>query len=478
MGCIPARWRAAIVAAMLALPQGSNAQVLRFPTLDDAVRAGNGRVAECAQAGVTGRMQCGTFRVWENRTGRTGRTIDIAFIVLSAMDRTAAGSDAVLHLPGGPGQTFVDAAVPMSQMFAAVRRARDMILIDVRGVGRSQGLDCNVPYPGGLRSRFGSVFALAHVTACRDTLRRRADLSMYTTDNTVDDLEELRAWLRYSQWNLIGGSYGTRVAQIYMRRHPKSVRIAVMNGIIPVGRPAYVQHARVLQRALERVVAGCETNEQCRRTQPQLAVKLADLLTRFRRGPVDVDVQGQRIPFTIGDLSYALRGLLYNRAVDVPRFITAAAAGDIRPLADYYLERTAWVSNRGGAAGYHLSVLCAEDIAPLTDADVARATAGTFMGARLIDAYRSACNVWPHARLPQSFWTPVRSDIPTLLLSGGRDPVTPPEDGAEVARYLSRSRHVVIPNGGHGVAGACITQLTLRLIETASVDRLEAIRCG
>lgn len=158
---------------------------------------------------------------------------------------------------------------------------------------------------------------------------------------------------------------------------------------------------------------------------------------------------------------------------DLPGLIERAATGEVKPFAEYYVQRTAWVGERGGSAGYHFSVLCAEDIAPLTDEDVARATAGTFMGAHLIDGYRTVCNLWPYARLPASHWTPIRSDIPTLLLSGGRDPVTPPEGGEAVAAHLSHALHVIVPGGGHGVGGPCIDRLILALIETASVERLD-----
>ncbi len=119
------------------------------------------------------------------------------------------------------------------------------------------------------------------------------------------------------------------------------------------------------------------------------------------------------------------------------------------------------------------TVLCAEDIAPLTDTKVDSATEGTFMGSHLINGYRAVCRLWPYARLPRSYWTPVVSDVPTLLLSGGRDPVTPSEGAEEVASHLRHSVHVVVPNGGHGVGGPCIRAMIVRLVETASLEGLD-----
>jgi pimeloyl-ACP methyl ester carboxylesterase len=95
------------------------------------------------------------------------------------------------------------------------------------------------------------------------------------------------------------------------------------------------------------------------------------------------------------------------------------------------------------------------------------------MGSHLIESYRAVCRLWPYARLPASHWEPVKSDVPTLLLSGGRDPVTPPEGALAVAAHLSRSLHVLVPNGGHGVWNPCIERMVTHLIATASVQGVD-----
>jgi pimeloyl-ACP methyl ester carboxylesterase len=465
--------RAAVLAVLVATPGARAAQDLAFPTLPADVPAGQGRIAPCAAPDVRGPARCGVFRVYEDRERRTGRTIDIAFVVLGATGEPRA-DDAIALLPGGPGESLVDGAGPVSSQFPELRRSRDILLVDVRGVGRSQALDCDVPYPGGFRARFGSVFPLAHAAACRDALGRRADLTRYTTAASVDDIEAIRGWLGYPRLNLVGTSYGTRVAQIYMRRHPLSVRTVVLNGVAPLAEPLYVRHARLLQRTLERRVSGCRGDERCRAAHPGFGRRLERVLARFRKGPVEVELNGTRVPFTIGDLSYALRGLLYDRGSELPALIDRAAAGDVRPLAEYYVARTAWIGQPGGSAGYHFSVLCAEDIAPLTDEQVAQETADTFMGAHLIDGYRAVCRLWPHAELPASHWTPVRSDIPTVLLSGALDPVTPPEGAEAVAAHLTNAVHHVEPDGGHGIGSPCAGRLVLELIRTGSVDGLDS----
>ncbi len=461
----------AVFAARRSAPQ----QRPTFPALPADSPVGSGIVAPCTTA-APGSSRCGVFRVAEVREGsnaRSGRTIDIAFVILDALDSTQRTRDALMLLPGGPGEPLTPIAAGAAVRLRDVRRTRDILLVDVRGVGRSSPLSCNVPFPGGLRSRLGTLFPLDHAAACRDTLARRARLDAYTTASAVDDLEDLRRWLGYDALNLMGGSYGTRVAQVFMRRHPRAVRTVVLNGVGPVAEPIYVQHAFLLQRALDRLLAECRADTVCHAAYPDLQQQLAQLFERFRQGPVEVEVEGTRVPFGAGDLAYALRGLLYGRGAELPRIIHAAAGGAITPLATYYLQRTDWVGSATEYAGYHFSVLCAEDIAPLTDADVARHTRGTFMGAHLINGYRAVCRQWPHARLPASHWTPVASDVPTLLLSGGRDPVTPPEGADSVAAHLTRKLHVVVPNGGHGVWNTCISRMVTHLITTASLDGVD-----
>ncbi len=463
--------RSALVRLLLLglTPGASLAQNPELPVLPPEAKAGEGVVHPCVVDRVTPPVRCGRFRVWEDGAARRGRTLDIAFLVLGATDSAARTTDAVVPLPGGPGQAFIEAAAGIGQATAALRLTRDVLVVDVRGVGRSGRLACDIEFPGGLQSRFDALFPLDHAAACREYLSRRAGLDRYTTASTVDDLEQLRAWLGYSAVNLVGTSYGTRVAQVYMRRHPGAVRTAVLNGVAAVHQPLYVEHAALLQRALDRLVAECAASEACRGAYPDLDRRLAGLFERFRAGPVAVQVKGQPARFTAGAFAYALRGLLYGRGAELPMMIARAGDGDLSAFAEYYLERVDWVGSANDEAGYHFSVLCAEDIAPLSDAAVDRATQGTFMGSHLIAGYRAVCGLWPYAKMGAEHWRPVRSDIPTLLLSGGRDPVTPPESAEEVARHLTRKVHVVVPNGGHGVGGPCIAAMIQELVRSGGL---------
>ena len=122
------------------------------------------------------------------------------------------------------------------------------------------------------------------------------------------------------------------------------------------------------------------------------------MLERVRADPPEVTAGDKTVHLGPGELGYALRGLLYGRAREVPAMITGAAKGDWQPLADYYLQRSGWVSNEGGEAGMHFSVLCAEDISQVDSETIARETAGTFLGDYLIGGYARVCEVWPYEK--------------------------------------------------------------------------------
>lgn len=443
-----------------------------FPTLPADAPAGSGMMQPCLEE-HEGLVRCGRYRVWENREARSGRTIDLAFIVADALSPEADDSTAVTYFFGGPGSSVIAAATFMIEAGSELRKNRDLLFLDFRGVGSSGALACDVPYPSGVESRFGTIFPLDHIVACRDRLAQRAQLDLYTTAHNMDDLDELRAWLNYRTLDLNGGSYGTREIQVFLRRHPQSARTVVLNAVAPIFEGGYVTHARGLQNALDELVTECLNDPRCSAAYPDLDETVTRVLARVQTDPPEVAAEGKTVRLGPGELGYALRGLLYGRAGEVPALLDGAADGDWQALADYYLQRSGWVSDAEGEAGMHFSVLCAEDITRVDGETMARETADTFLGDYLIGAYAQVCEVWPYAQLDASFWSPVTSDVPALLLSGTRDPVTPPSGADLVASHLPNSLHLVVPGAGHGVGGRCVRSIQLRFVESASVEGLD-----
>ena len=142
--------------------------------------------------------------------------------------------------------------------------------------------------------------------------------------------------------------------------------------------------AFVVADALDELVSECLNDPRCSAAYPNLDETAERVLDRVRSDPPEVTAEGDTLRLGPGELGYALRGLLYGRAGEVPALLAGAAEGDWQPLADYYLRRSGWVADEEGEAGMHFSVLCAEDISRVDDETIVRETAGTFLGDYLI----------------------------------------------------------------------------------------------
>ena len=247
-------------------------------------------LTECRLPRLSVTAQCGELSVPEDRARPDGRKIGIFVAVLPA-NTVAPRSDPLVILAGGPGQAASQLA-PLASRLSEVRRTRDIVLVDQRGTGRSAPLKCAAFKPD---DGIEASFDLDSVAKAGDCLRELAatgvDLKQYTTEAWVADLDAVRAALGYPQVNLWGGSYGTRVALAYLRRHPDRVRSMVLDGVAPpeMAVPRDVWLSR--EKALDGVLAACAASEPCRRAHPDLAQKL-DRLERDYAAP------GRRVEFT------------------------------------------------------------------------------------------------------------------------------------------------------------------------------------
>ena len=211
----------------------------------------------CQVPDLKGEAKCGTFEVFENRATRTGRKINLNILVLPATGPKRA-PDPLFYFAGGPGSAATEDAPGVAPMLAAIREHRDLVFVDQRGTGKSNPLNCQLVDSADPQSYLGSFYPLEATKKCRAELEKRADLTLYTTNIAVDDIDDVRAALGYDQINLYGGSYGTRASMVYMRRHPQHVRAAVLHGISPTNQfmplhfPQDTPHANILVTMLHR----------------------------------------------------------------------------------------------------------------------------------------------------------------------------------------------------------------------------------
>lgn len=458
-------------------------------TADPRTAAPRLELESCRLPSLDEEARCGTYEVWENRAARQGRRISLRVAVLPALGDDPA-PDPVLFFAGGPGGSAVDAAPELSFIYHELRRHRDLLLIDQRGTGRSHPLECS--YQGqerGVEQALEEFLPTEGVRACRDELEKQADLTRYTTADAVDDFDEVRAALGYEKVNLVGGSYGTRVVQTYLRRHPEVVRTAVLEGVVPFDARSPLTFAHDAQQAFDGLAAECAADPDCHRAFPDPAGDLRAVLARLDEAPVAVPIvdpeSGEEKSFQVSRNVFiqTLRYMLYNpiSSLQVPLFLRRAGAGDFAPIGQQGYTAAGGLL-KSLPDGIYLSVTCAEDVAFIDPAAIPRSTEGTFLGDFRVRQQRAACALWPRAEVAEGFLEPVRSEVPTLVLSGERDPVTPPGWGAEVARTLPNSRHLVVPDGAHGFFGLpgaeCVDRLVAELVDSGRVDGLDVDACA
>jgi pimeloyl-ACP methyl ester carboxylesterase len=439
----------------------------------------------CRPEGAEEDMLCGTIEVWEDRQARAGRKIGIAVVVVPA--RTADPEpDPFVPVAGGPGQGITGAAPFVPRFAAELLERRDVLLVDQRGTGRSNGLPCAFGVsPEDPQAAYDAFFPVEGVKRCREALEERADLTKYTTSIMVEDLEEVRRRLGYGPLNLEGGSYGTRLVQEFLRRHPESVRTAALQGVTLMDHRMPLNHALDGQRSLDMVLLLCEEDAACREAFPDLRNELWPVLDRLEEEPgratIENPLAGGEVELSVGRGMFAetLRSLLYNvgGSAELPFIVHRAYQGDFAP---FFRATVAYrvLIETDFSNGLYLSVTCAEDTHRFTEEEAALHNAGTFLGSLRTDAQKAACADWPTAEIPEVFHDFVETDRPVLIMVGELDPVTPPRYARAVAEHMPDSLFVLVPRGHHGFDALtnqdCLRDLIHDFIEKGTTEGLDA----
>lgn len=437
-------------------------------------------LSPCRLRGVEHDALCGQLPRPLDPARPDGPQIQVHYAVLPALARNKK-PDPVFFFAGGPGQSAIDLAGPMSRLLARFSNRRDIVLIDQRGTGRTAPLICAAPDPT------QPLRELADMDAARDRLARcRTELQSlphgvlrhYTTTVAMADAEAVRQALGSPQVNLLGGSYGTRAVLEYQRQFPQAVRRAVIDGVAP---PDMVLPATVSpdsQAALDAWLSACAQDAACDAAYPRLRERWRTLQAglprevRLRHPVTGVD---ESLVLTADMTASLLRLPLYVPALASALPLAMSEAGDGRFEALFGLA-SAMQGRRGVgemAEGMHFSVVCAEDFPRLGTATDAP---GRDLGDGFAQLYRDVCADWPRGSVPADFYTMPSAPAPVLVLSGGMDPVTPPRHGERTAAALGAlARHVVVPEAGHGVMGiGCMRDVLFRFIDTD--DDAEALK--
>ena len=427
----------------------------------------------------TAEAKCGSWSVAEDPAAIGGKRIElfVAVIPARAKERNKA-PDPLFLLAGGPGQSATDTYFAMQGGLERILRQRDVVLLDQRGTGKSNRMQCAF---GDGSSDDDDAKAMARLT--RECLKALpGNPALYTTSLAIDDLDAVRAALGYDAINLYGGSYGTRVALSYLKYHEATTRAVIIDAVIPqdlaLGPGVPIQS----QAVLEAVIAACAADAGCKAAYPTLSADFDAVRTQLKRGRVTVamrdPVDGKPIELKLSyaEMAGAVRLMLYAPESQslLPLFLHQAAAGDWVPLAAQVALSLRQVTDML-ALGMHNSVVCTED-APFYKVDAAEraSIARSYLGGLPDAAIGEMCAIWPKGPIKDGFKDPVVSAKPVLLLSGELDPITPPEYAARAAKTLSNSRHIVAPGQGHTVlTRGCIPRLAAEFLDSADPKALD-----
>lgn len=434
-------------------------------------------------SGASTAAWCAEFDVAEDPAQPDGRHIVLHLAVIRA-DAAEADADLVVMLAGGPGeaatQAFADTA-----WYADVLKHHNVLLLDQRGTGRSHPLDCEKASEAGRAQGIDDAgpdleLMRKRVASCLEEVRQNADPRYYTTTIAVGDLDKVREALGAAQLDLVGVSYGTRMAQQYLMRHPDAVRGVVLHSPAPNQVILGSDWAENLDAALKQDFDACVAAPTCNKAYGDPMRALHDLRDSVREHPREVSFRDPRTFETVSQrlTAYSLVGVVRmfaytpETAALLPLSIDAATHGDVGPLLGQQRLLTQDLSGDMNS-GMAMSVICSEDADQLRER---QEDADTVLGNALIDAVKAQCEVWPHGAMPEDFHSLLKSDKPVLILSGSRDPVTPPKYGAEILQGLGNARHLVLEGQGHSFLGGCVPKVIAQFIDDPDPKRLDA-RC-
>jgi pimeloyl-ACP methyl ester carboxylesterase len=268
-----------------------------------------------------------------------------------------------------------------------------------------------------------------------------------------------------------------------MRQHGDHVRTAILDGVAPPNMRLPLYFPRDTQRAFELLAKDCAADPGCNKAYPNLLERMRALIDRLDKNPPTVTVTHPRTGET-ADIRIDARVManvivtaLYQPIMTtlVPAIVAAAEKNDFQSmLALASLGLGGADDGPAMAIGMQLSVICAEDAPRNTADDLLKGSESTLFGKYVMSIQAQACTFWPRGHVDDSFYEPVKSAIPTLVLSGEVDPVTPPTWGEQVASTLSNSKHIIIGGTGHTAGGTgCGQRIMREFIEEGSPAALD-----
>ena len=365
---------------------------------------------------LAGIIECGYITVPENRTAPDGPNIDFHFAIARRLGENPE-NNAFFSFRGGPGLAGIELIHAYPTRFMALRETHDFIFVDYRGTGKSNPLRC-IP-EGDLES----VQAyLVHFTEsrlyeyCRRQIPVNVDLDQYNTNNIVDDIDSLRQALGYRKIDIHGNSYGSRVAQVYVRRHGKYVRTSILDAPEDLSSPLGSSIAPDSEKSLRSLITECQNESACSKAYPSFAQDFETIIQNIRQDPLVAEVTNpasgemETASFSYDVVAGQLRNLLYNTqdAARLPYQIDMLTHGDSGPFLDGIVGFYRLIYGTPDEPPYvyiglYASITCSEDNSFVDLKTALPKAEGTIMGADRLRDNKKACEIWGPNRLTLLF---------------------------------------------------------------------------
>ena len=425
---------------------------------------------------LTANARCGSLEVAENPADPAGKRITLKVAIAPATGK-ATEPDPVFFFAGGPGQASSETWVMIRSTLNKIRKSRDIVMIDQRGTGGSNKLACESEIEEDLNQEIDLDLIRSETEKCLADLN--GDPRFYTTSIAMGDYNLVRQAMGYDKINIMGVSYGTRAAQVYLRLFPDTVRSVTLDSVVPMQLALGQEHAQMLDHSVQTVFKHCSEDESCNSLFPHQAKELNSLFTQLRNEPQQITIinpvsgEPQDMRLTADTLGVAIRFLSYASETQamIPLLVhEALTTGDLSRLASQALLIMTGL-NEMLSKGMELSVMCSEDYPFM---DLSADYSHTLMGNLMLEIVGLQCKIWPRGEVTEDFHQPVVSNIPVLLMSGERDPVTPPQYAIQAAETFSNHLNLVARGQAHSVMkNVCLRDITTQFIEKGTVEDLD-----
>jgi len=410
--------------------------------------------------------ECGFLTVPEDRSDPEGSQVRLHVAIYRSRNSNPA-PDPVIYLTGGGGGNELDRAIRyLDEGNDAILDNRDFIMYSQRGTKFNHPfLECH----GYAELVQELVFQhlpkveieqriVEYLAGCREEYRDLGyDLNMYNTAVNAADLNDLRIALGYDQINIYGTSYGTRLALYILRDYGEHIRSAIIDSVYPPQIHYYSTFATNAFNTFEKIFDACSANENCDRKYPELETIFYQAVDELNANPRYMDFNGNRDAIKYDGDNFVTAMYLFpyiSQTEYFPAVVYQVMRGDYSTLEDMI----PYTIDIGGedviADAVHYSIQCREEI-PF-DSYQQRLEMGKDLPSQIAGAYSSPfefnlCARWDVAPAPPTDRDPVVSDVPTLILAGEFDPITPPEWSILAGETLSNSFYYEFPGHGHGV---------------------------